>query len=187
MARVCACRKWPAFKVDDIDSTRMLILIEQGKGRKDDNAMLSPQLIAVLRLWWQEGKRRSVMLPHGWLFPGRGATDPISTRADQPARSMRQPKWPGSGSGCRPIRCAMEAKPLHLLEQDVDILRHPGSARNGEYRPAKHLIEGRIYHRSHPRCGETVLIKLAASAYCGIGLVVILQSEAACSPAFRHA
>jgi integrase/recombinase XerD len=58
----------------------MLIRVEQGKGRKDRNAMLSPQLLALLRLWWKEGKRRSVMLRHGWLFPGRSRTDPISTR-----------------------------------------------------------------------------------------------------------
>ena len=69
-----------SLKIDDIDSTRMLIRVEQGKGRKDRNAMLSPQLLALLRLWWKEGKRRSVMLPHGWLFPGRSATDPISSR-----------------------------------------------------------------------------------------------------------
>lgn len=68
------------LKVDDIDSTRMLIRVEQGKGRKDRNAMLSPQLLALLRLWWREGKRRGVMLPHGWLFPGRGCTDPVSSR-----------------------------------------------------------------------------------------------------------
>src|SRR6201997_2989635 len=60
-----------ALKVGDIDSTRMLIRVEQGKGRKDRNAMLSPQLLALLRLWWREGKRRNVLLPHGWLFPGR--------------------------------------------------------------------------------------------------------------------
>lgn len=66
------------LKVDDIDNKRMLIRVEQGKGRKDRNAMLSPQLLEPLRLWWREGKRRGVMLPHGWLFPGR--TDPISAR-----------------------------------------------------------------------------------------------------------
>jgi integrase len=50
----------------------MLIRVEQGKGRKDRNAMLSPQLLALLRLWWQEGR---------------------ST-----ARSTRRPTPPGSGS-----------------------------------------------------------------------------------------
>ena len=39
--------------------------------------MLSPQLLALLRLWWKEGRRRGVMLPHGWLFPGRMHGDPI--------------------------------------------------------------------------------------------------------------
>jgi integrase len=42
--------------------------------------MLSPQLLVLLRLWWREGKRRSVMLPHGWLFPGRNCLEPLSTR-----------------------------------------------------------------------------------------------------------
>src|SRR5208282_4996672 len=62
-----------ALKVGDIDSTRMLIRVEQGKGRKDRNAMLSPQLLELLRLWWREGKRRGVMLPQGWMFPGRNS------------------------------------------------------------------------------------------------------------------
>jgi integrase/recombinase XerD len=69
-----------ALKVGDIDSTRMLIRVEQGKGRKDRNAMLSPQLLRLLRLWWREGKRRGVMLPGGWLFPGQNSLEPISTR-----------------------------------------------------------------------------------------------------------
>jgi integrase/recombinase XerD len=62
----------------------MLIRVEQGKGRKDRNAMLSPQLLELLRFWWREGKRRGVMLPQGWLFPGRNSLSPslesISTR-----------------------------------------------------------------------------------------------------------
>jgi integrase len=45
-----------SLKVDDLDSTRMLIRVEQGKGCKDRNAMLSPQLLALLRLWWKEGR-----------------------------------------------------------------------------------------------------------------------------------
>jgi site-specific recombinase XerD len=49
-----------ALKVSDIDSTRMLIRVEQGKGRKDRHAMLSPQPLVLLRAWWREGKRRGV-------------------------------------------------------------------------------------------------------------------------------
>ncbi|ESY71729.1 hypothetical protein [Mesorhizobium sp. M0496] len=43
----------------------MLIRVEQGKGRRDRNAMLSLQLLELLRLWWREGRWRGVMLPHG--------------------------------------------------------------------------------------------------------------------------
>jgi site-specific recombinase XerD len=45
-----------ALKVGDVDSERMLLRVEQGKGRKDRQAMLSPQLLAVLRGWWREGR-----------------------------------------------------------------------------------------------------------------------------------
>ena len=55
-----------SLKVGDIDSKRMLIRVERGKGRKDRNAMLSPQLLELLRQWWREGRRRGVMLP-AWL------------------------------------------------------------------------------------------------------------------------
>jgi len=69
-----------SLKVSDIDSTRMLIRVEQGKGRKDRHAMLSPQLLELLRAWWREGSRRGLMLPQGWLFPGRNPVTPLSTR-----------------------------------------------------------------------------------------------------------
>src|ERR1700731_189024 len=85
-----------ALKIGDIDSTRMLIRVEQGKGRKDRNAMLSPQLLELLRLWWKEGKQRSVMLPHGWLFPGRSPLEPISARRINPAVHSA-----GEAAGCQ--------------------------------------------------------------------------------------
>ncbi|MER9586215.1 tyrosine-type recombinase/integrase [Mesorhizobium sp. M0276] len=53
------------LKIDEIDSTRMLIRVEHGKGRRDHNAMFSLQLLELLRLWWREGRWRGVMLPHG--------------------------------------------------------------------------------------------------------------------------
>ena len=68
------------LRTGDIDSTRMLIRVEQGKGRKDRNAMLSPQLLELPRQWWREGRRRGVMLPQGWLFPGKNSLEPLSTR-----------------------------------------------------------------------------------------------------------
>jgi integrase/recombinase XerD len=42
--------------------------------------MLSPQLLALLRAWWREGRRRGVMLPQGWLFPGRDPVNSLTTR-----------------------------------------------------------------------------------------------------------
>ena len=68
------------LKVGDIDSERMLLRVEQGKGRKDRDAMLSPQLLELLREWWVEGRRRGVLLPRGWLFPGRNPIEPLSSR-----------------------------------------------------------------------------------------------------------
>src|ERR1700751_638126 len=108
-----------ALKVGDIDSERMLLRVEQGKGRKDPHAMLSPQLLELLRAWWREGRRRSLLLPGGWLFPGRNPVEPLS------ARQL-----------CRVVRAAAQAAGItkrvsphtlrhsfatHLLEQDVDI------------------------------------------------------------------
>jgi integrase len=72
-----------ALKVGDVDSERMLLRIERGKGRKgrkDRHAMLSPQLLELLRAWWREGRRLGVLLPRGWLFPGRNPVEPLSTR-----------------------------------------------------------------------------------------------------------
>ena len=59
-----------SLKLIDIDSARMVIRVEQGKGRKDRYAMLSEPLLELLRAWWLAGRARDVMRPGGWLFPG---------------------------------------------------------------------------------------------------------------------
>src|SRR5262245_59628506 len=54
----------------DIDSKRMTLRVEQGKGRKDRYAMLSPVLLERLRAWWRVGHAQGKILPNAWLFPG---------------------------------------------------------------------------------------------------------------------
>jgi len=68
------------LKVTDIDSTRMIVRVVQGKGRRDRYAMLSPSLLELLREWWHQGHAQGQMRPGGWLFPGRNPVRPLSTR-----------------------------------------------------------------------------------------------------------
>src|SRR5258708_17352816 len=63
-----------ALKVSDVDSERLLLRIEQGKGRKDRYAMLSPKLLELLRDWYR------IARPAVWLFPGRDPMLPMTTR-----------------------------------------------------------------------------------------------------------
>jgi site-specific recombinase XerD len=81
-----------ALKVCDIDSQRMLLRIEPGKGRKDRYAMLSPQLLELLRDWWR------IARPPVWLFPGQNPVTPPSPRASSTVPSMRPRNRPGSRS-----------------------------------------------------------------------------------------
>ena len=63
-----------SLKIADIDSARMVIRVEQGKGRKDRYVMLSVHLLELLRAWWKAGR------PQGWLFPGQNPVNPLTPR-----------------------------------------------------------------------------------------------------------
>ncbi|MFN8626239.1 MAG: site-specific integrase [Candidatus Binatia bacterium] len=65
------------LRVGDIDSQRMLIRVEQGKGRKDRYTLLSPRLLEELRVYYR------IYRPTEWLFPRRGTTVPMATSSAQ--------------------------------------------------------------------------------------------------------
>ena len=60
------------LRVPDVDSARMVLQIQQGKGQRDRLVMLSPKLLPLLRCYWQRYK------PRTWLFPGVPRTPAIS-------------------------------------------------------------------------------------------------------------
>jgi integrase/recombinase XerD len=102
-----------SLKVEDIDSTRMVIRVEQGKGRKDRYVMLSPYLLDLLRAWWRSAR------PQGWLFPGRDPIQPLTTRqlnrACHAAAMMAEIDKPVS------LHTLRHSFATHLLEQKTDI------------------------------------------------------------------
>ena len=71
------------LKVKHIDSAQKIIRIEQGKGRKDRNVMLSKEVLGLLRQWWKARPSRgeaATPLAERWLFPGRRPGAPMTTR-----------------------------------------------------------------------------------------------------------
>jgi len=68
------------LRIGDIDPDRMLLRIEQAKGRKDRHSLLSPSMLVVMRQWWREGDRLGKMLPGGWLFPGMNPVNSLTPR-----------------------------------------------------------------------------------------------------------
>src|SRR6266571_291576 len=108
-----------ALKVGDVDSERMLLRVERGKGRKDRHAMLSTQLLELLRAWWREGRRLGVLLPRGWLFPGRNPVEPLSTR--QLNRAVHAAAEAAGIKKQVSPHTLRHSFATHLLEQDTDI------------------------------------------------------------------
>ena len=107
------------LKVNDIDSQRMLIHVEQGKGGKDRNAMLSPILLKLLRQWWRKAQAERKMLKGGWLFPGRNPVNPLSTR--QLNRAFHAAVTLAGLDKPVNLHSLRHAFATHLLEQHTDI------------------------------------------------------------------
>src|SRR6202166_1373250 len=108
MVRACA-----SPKVCDIDSKRMLLRIEQGKGRKDRFAMLSPQLLELLRDWWR------IARPQVWLFPGQNPVNHLTTR--QLNRAVHAAAHMAEITKRVTPHTLRHSFATHLLEQNVDI------------------------------------------------------------------
>src|SRR5436305_3850846 len=102
-----------SLKVSDIDSKRMLIRVEQGKGRKDRNVMLSPHLLDLLRSWWRAAR------PQGWLFPGRDPVQPMTTR--QLNRACHAAAHRAAINQRVSLHTLRHSFATHLLEQNTDI------------------------------------------------------------------
>ncbi len=102
-----------ALKLGDIDSDRMLIHVEQGKGRKDRKVMLSPGLLELLRDYWREAR------PAGWLFPGRPRINPISSR--QLNRAFTAAKTMAGIAGPATLHTLRHSFATHLLESNTDV------------------------------------------------------------------
>lgn len=107
------------LKVGDIDSQRMTLRIERGKGAKDRYAMLSPVLLERLRTWWRVARSQGKMLPGGWLFPGLNPIDPLSTR--QLNRAIHAAADAAKLDKRVSMHTLRHSFATHLLEQKIDI------------------------------------------------------------------
>ena len=101
------------LKISGIDSDRMLIHVDHGKGGKDRKVMLSPGLLNLLRDYWLEAR------PEGWLFPGKPKINPISSR--QLNRAFTSAKHMAGISKPATLHTLRHSFATHLLEANTDI------------------------------------------------------------------
>ena len=101
------------LKITDIDSDRMLIHVDEGKGGKDRKVMLSPDLLGLLRDYWYEAR------PAGWLFPGKPKINPVSSR--QLSRAFNSAKHLVGIAKPASLHTLRHSFATHLLEANTDV------------------------------------------------------------------
>jgi integrase/recombinase XerD len=107
------------LKVSDIDSERMLLRVERGKGQKDRHALLPPLLLGRLRVWWRVARSQGKMPAGGWLFPSYSPIDPITTR--QLNRAIHAAAEAAKLDKRVSMHTLRHCFATHLLEQKLDI------------------------------------------------------------------
>jgi site-specific recombinase XerD len=132
-----------SLKLTDIDSDRMVIRVEQGKGKKDRYVILSPNLLDLLREWWRAARKKGWMSPgQPWLFPGyRGQ----HTSARQLHRIVRLAAGRAGIAKRVGVHTLRHSFATHLLEQKTDI------------RVIQVLLEAEIYCPPTPDRGADLL------------------------------
>jgi site-specific recombinase XerD len=102
-----------ALDVSHIDSRRMMIRVQQGKGQKDRYVMLSPKLLEILREWWRRDRSQHWLFPGN--IPGRHISPDAVEHACQEAHRLCRLAKPITPHSLR------HAFAVHLLEQGTDV------------------------------------------------------------------
>jgi site-specific recombinase XerD len=101
------------LKVTDVDGERMILRVDQGKGRKDRNVMLSPKLLETLRTYWRQAR------PRVWLFPGQGGKRHLHQTILQ--RAFKQAKVEARITKSVSFHSLRHTFATHLLESGVNV------------------------------------------------------------------
>jgi integrase/recombinase XerD len=110
------------LKVKHIDSAQKIIRVEQSKGRKDRNVMLSPETLSLLRQWWKTRSSRydtATPIEERWLFPGNKRGKPMTTR--QLSRLFHQAADAAGIKKAVTLHALRHSFATHLLERGTDI------------------------------------------------------------------